>query len=253
MNNCMDILQNTTNQTAILFAGQAGFIIKSKSGQMMAIDLYLSDCVERLEGHIGFKRLVPNLIDYNNLNLDIIIATHPHVDHFDKDVLPIIMQSSRTRLFASHECRRYEGSFATCRERITYVSPGDSFKQGDFKIHFINCDHGLAAPDAVGMIVEVDGKRICETGDTCLRADRVNEYLSVGDIDVLIAPINGKYGNMNAKDLSVLSSMVNPKLTIPCHFGMFASHGGEPELFMEYMNRKKLNFTFMTVGEVIVV
>lgn len=253
MKDCFDALRERKNQTAILFAGQAGFIIKSKSGQTLAIDLYLSDCVETLEGHIGFKRLVPNLIDTEHLKLDVVVATHSHLDHFDKDALPAIMKNGKTRLFASFECRQFEDSFGADRERIKYVSSGDVFEDGEFKIHFINCDHGEAAPDAVGIIVEVDGKRICETGDTRLRLDRVGEYLSDGSIDVLIAPINGKYGNMDSKDLAMLSSKVKPKITIPCHFGMFASHGGEPELFMEYMNKKEQAFTLMTVGEAITV
>lgn len=251
MIDCMETMLSRKNQTALLFTGQAGFIMKSKSGKLLAIDIYLSDCVEQLEGHIGFKRLVPSVIEAESLYLDIAVATHPHLDHFDKEALPVIIRNGNTKLFASEDCKQFESFFDVGKERITYVKPGDEFILDDFKVHFINCDHGAAALDAVGVIVEVDGKRICETGDTCLRLDRVKEYLSDGELDVLIAPINGKYGNMDAKELSLLSSKIRPKITIPCHFGMFASHGGEPAAFMEYMNNEKLNFTFMTVGGVL--
>ena len=50
------ILTARNGATHIFSVGQAGYIIKSASGKMLAIDLYLSDCVERAEGNIGFKR-----------------------------------------------------------------------------------------------------------------------------------------------------------------------------------------------------
>ena len=248
MTDCIDMLLSKKNESILLYMGQAGFIIKSKSGQLLAIDLYLSNCVEQFEGHIGFKRLIPAVTDADNLHPDVIVATHPHLDHFDKIAIPVMMQRGNSKLFASVGCKQFEECLGVSHDRVQYVRPGDGAAEGDFNIHFIHCDHGDDSPDAVGVIVEVDGKRICETGDSCLRLDWVNEYLSFGEIDVLIGPINGKFGNMDANDLALLSSKVKPKITIPCHFGMFASHGGTPELFMEIMNRERMNYTFMPVG-----
>lgn len=251
MTDCIDMLLSKKNESILLYLGQAGFIIKSKSGQLLAIDLYLSDCVEQFEGHIGFRRLIPAVTDAEKLHPDFIIATHPHLDHFDKTAIPLMMRTGNSKLFASVGCKQFEKCLGVNLDKVQYIRPGDEVTEGDFTIHFINCDHGVASPDAVGVILEVDGKRICETGDSCLRLDWVNEYLSFGEIDVLIGPINGKFGNMDAKDLALLSSKVKPKITIPCHFGMFVSHGGNPELFMEIMNREKMNYTFMAVGEAI--
>ena len=78
----------TTPGPCLFAAGQAGYIIKSSSGQLLAIDLYLSNCVERLEGHKGFKRLLPQILDPSTLTFDYIICTHPHLDHFDIDAVP---------------------------------------------------------------------------------------------------------------------------------------------------------------------
>lgn len=84
-----------------------------------------------------------------------------------------------------------------------------------------------------------------------MRLDRVDEYLSVGPLDVMIAPINGAYGNLNEKDCALLSSKLNPKLTIQCHYGMFASHGGNPGAFYEIMTRDYPDnaFCIMAQGE----
>ena len=95
-----NILSARPGQTTLFSVGQAGYLIKSSAGQLLGIDLYLSDCVERLEGHIGFKRLLPKILSPYDLELDCLIATHPHFDHFDFDSVPEIMANGRTRLHA---------------------------------------------------------------------------------------------------------------------------------------------------------
>lgn len=240
-------------KTCLFSIGQAGYIIKSATGQLLGIDLYLSDCVERTEGHVGFKRLLPKILDASEIKLDILIATHPHLDHFDIDSIPILMGNNATKLYCSTECCKLikQTRMDYFNKNIEYVKPGDNKKYCDFTIHFINCDHGTGAPDAVGVIIEVDGKRILEAGDTCLRLDRVEEMLQFGPIDVLIAPINGAYGNLNEEECVQLSSCLKPKNTIPCHYGMFASHGGNPGKFYDLMKVKypELPFVIMAQGE----
>lgn len=239
----------TTSGTAIFSVGQAGFIIKSSSGQLLAIDLYLSNCVERLEGHKGFKRLLPQILDPSTLTFDYIICTHPHLDHFDIDAIPE-MVSKGSKLFCSVDCEKliHQLQMEYYDDQITYVKPRDHHTAGDFDITFVNCDHGTGAPDAVGVVVKVDGKTIYEVGDSCLRLDRVNEIPQ--PLDVLISPVNGMYGNMDSDDTARLAETLHPTLTIPCHYGMFASHGGDLKRFYDMMTEKKLPMLIMQQGEV---
>lgn len=247
----INVLTSAQNQTHIFYLGQAGYIIKSKSGQLLGIDMYLSECVERVEGHMGFKRLLPKILNPNDLQFNCIIATHPHFDHFDMDALPVLMYNSKTELYASVECKKEVLRLMLNEENVKYVKPGEDYISGEFKLDFINCDHGKGAPDAVGVIISVDNKRILFVGDTCLRLDRIGEYLSQGEIDILIAPINGAYGNLNEKECAELSGAISPRLTVPCHYGMFASHGGNPGLFYDIMREKYPNnkMLIMSVGE----
>lgn len=245
------VLTAPLGKTHIFSVGQAGFIIKSKNGQLLGIDMYLSECVERVEGNGGFKRLMPKILSPFDLEFDIVIATHPHKDHFDIDAIPELMSNNNTKLFASVDCSELVKELEMTEKNVTYVKPGDSWTCGDFQIDFINSDHGAGALDAVGVIVTVDGKRIIEVGDTCLRLDRVDEYLSKGEIDVLIAPINGMYGNLDSKECAQLSDSLKPKLTIPCHYGMFASHMGLPGEFYNIMTTQypENKFLLMAQGE----
>lgn len=244
------ILTAPLGKTHIFSTGQAGYIIKSENGKLLAIDLYLSDCVERVEGHMGYKRLLPKLLYPGELIFDVVIATHFHRDHFDIDSIPELMSNDHTKLFAAEDCIESVKNLEMTEKNITYVRPGSSCSIDDFEIAFVDCDHGTGAPQAVGVIIKTNGKVIYETGDTCLRLDRIDKYKSFGDIDVLIAPINGAYGNMNEQECADFANALEAKLTIPCHYGMFASHGGNPGKFYEIMKEQYPNrqFVIMTQG-----
>lgn len=247
----MKVLSATLGKTHIFSVGQAGYIIKSASGQLLAIDLYLSECVERIEGNMGFKRLLPGILSPFELSFDVLITTHSHTDHFDIDSVPELMSNNQTKLYAAIDCKDLVQRLKMTEKNVTYVVPGESYESGDFIIHCINCDHGAGAPDAIGVVVEVDGKRVLEVGDSCLRLDRIEEYLSFGSIDVMIAPINGAYGNLNEEECAKLADMIQADMVIPCHYGMFASHGGNPGKFYRIMKEQypKNEFILMTQGE----
>ena len=102
----MKILSAEAGRTHIFAVGQAGYIIKTSEGKLIAIDLYLSDCVERLEGHMGYKRLVPKVLEADELEFDAIICTHPHWDHFDFDSVSAFLANGRTRMYCSVDCEK---------------------------------------------------------------------------------------------------------------------------------------------------
>ena len=239
----------STRGTALFSVGQAGYIFKSRSGQLLAIDLYLSNCVERFEGNRGFKRLLPQILCPCDLKFDVVICTHPHLDHFDIDAVPELIANGRTRLFCSVGCEKpvKQLQMEYYNPQITYVRPMECYDAGDFHMDFVHCDHGTGAPDAVGVVVEVDGKRIFEAGDTCLRLDRIHEIPQ--PLDVLIAPINGAYGNLNERDCAALAEALKPGITVPCHYGMFASHHGDVGRFYDAMVEKAMPFLLMRQGE----
>lgn len=220
---------------SIFVAGQAGYILRNKEGGLLGIDLCLSDYVERYEGHIGFKRLIPKLIDPYELELDVVIATHVHADHFDVDSMPTLMREGRTLLLASEGCADSVRQVLGGRSNFCLVCAGDEHTVSGFVVTFVTCDHGEAAPDAVGALVSFDGLRVLFVGDTCLRLDWVDRYIAEGPIDVMVAPINGAFGNMSEIDCAKLAAAVQPSLTVPSHYGMFASHGGSPKMFMKAM------------------
>lgn len=251
----MKILAAPLGKTHLFYLGQAGYVIKSKQGTLMGIDMYLTNCVERVEGHIGFKRLLPITIYPGEIKFDYVIATHPHFDHFDMDAIPELMCNHKTKLIASVNCRAEVKRLMMSEENVLYASVGDSYQANDIKVECVFCDHGTGAPDAFGLVITLDDKKIYIAGDTCLRIDKIEEIKKCGPFDIMIAPINGAYGNLNEDQCVELSRILTPGLTIPCHYGMFASHGGNLGLFMNNMNKKLPNqkYIIMSVGEKITI
>ena len=248
---CESLKTAASGSTHLFSVGQAGFILKSQNGKTLGIDLYLSECVEPVEGHDGYHRLMPQIVDAKNLDLDIVIATHFHRDHFDIDSMADLMANGKTRLFCAYDCEEDVQKLGLDESRVEYVKPGDHYDIEGYDIYFIHSDHGAGAPKEVGVLITVDGKKILEVGDTSLHLDWMDEYLSAGPLDVLIAPINGAYGNLNEQEQVALTKALEPELTVPCHFGMFASHGGHPGIWRELILEKipGQKYKIFTLGE----
>ena len=234
-------------KTTLTFAGQAGFILESAKGYRMGVDLYLSNCCER---YFGFKRLMPYLFDPMDLKLDALVATHAHYDHFDPDSVPLLLRDGKTELICARDVETEAKKLGLDESRITYLGIGDAYENEAVAVRALPCDHGELAPDALGLLITVDGKRICVTGDTSYRED----YFSNPDIDgvdVLILPINGAFGNLNSEEAARAASLIGAGLTIPCHYWNFAEHGGDPALFAETMKKQfpGLAYLLMRPGE----
>jgi len=123
-------------------------------------------------------------------------------------------------------------------------------KCGSFEVTAVPCDHGADTPYAVGLLIKNAGHTAYIMGDTCLREDYLENSL-FKELDLLILPINGAFGNLNEAQAAQVCGILKPKLAIPCHFGNFAEHGGNPGKYAEIMKKDfpSLSYRIMRVGE----
>ncbi len=238
---------SSPEQTSLFFLGQAGFVLKHR-GVLVGIDLYLSNCCQR---YYGYKRLMPRLLEPEELTFDILVATHAHEDHFDVDALPVMMKTGRTKLLAAKDAYRRAAELPLPMEHVICMGEGSCIIVNDVCIRAVFCDHGPQTPDAVGLVVKVAERSVYIAGDTALRIDKVPETLQYGPFDVMICPINGKFGNMNEEEAVTLCGQVHPKLVIPCHYWNFAEHGGDPGRFAGELKRRlpQQPYNIMAMGE----
>lgn len=229
------------NTVWVTFMGQAGFIFETCDGIRIGVDLYLSDCCER---YFGFKRLMPYVAEACELDLDFLLCTHAHFDHFDPDSVPVILSNPKTRLIAACDVKKEAKRLGLKKEKITYVKVGDTVSAGDVVIEAIPCDHGKDTPDAIGLLIKIGDKRIIIAGDTCFHPEYFTSE-KVKDADLLVLPINGAYGNLNEQEAAKSVTLANPKLAIPCHYWNFAEHGGNPQLFVEALKNEESDIPYM--------
>ncbi len=237
-------------QFLLAWAGQAGFMLKNSRGKFLALDVYLSDLVERLDHK---KRLMPALFAAEELVPDIILASHHHADHLDLDILPFWLSQG-----ASLYCCK--DSYALCREeqmpmeRVKALQTGDVVRQDGYTIEAVFADHGDTAPNALGLLIETEGIRLYFTGDTSYQHVRM-QPVTDREIDVLILPINGEYGNMNERDGAMLAAQTKAGVTIPCHFWTFARHSGDPYIFEQEMKAEAPDIPcyVMAQGEILAI
>ncbi|MHB0936599.1 MAG: MBL fold metallo-hydrolase [Armatimonadota bacterium] len=216
-----------TGELALFSLAQAGFVLKTSVGTTLAIDPYLTDSVERLA---GFKRLIPAPITPEELNVDFIAITHNHPDHLDPDALPA-WAGMRMRFIVAPDSVAPLREAGIADERVTILREGYQRALRDLSILAVYADHGELAPDAVGFLIEAGGITVHNVGDSGFAPERMLAGLPA--VDVMIAPINGAYGNLNEEEACRLAALARPRWLIGSHTGMFEVHGGNPARFLE--------------------
>jgi L-ascorbate 6-phosphate lactonase len=221
------------NHLAIYWLCQAGFAFKNSRNQVILIDPYLTDVVERL---IGFKRMMSCPIAPDEVAADLIICTHEHLDHMDIDALPALVKNERIHFAGPIECMKEFEKQRIPSARCHLLEEGKSLNFQGVEIHAVYADHGELAPDALGVVVDFDGIRIYHTGDTALRAGKFQPALELKP-QILLPCINGAFGNMNADEAATLTGLVRPDVVIPTHFWMFVEQNGDPGRFLDLCSK----------------
>ncbi len=236
-------------EIAISWLCQAGFVLKDYEGVKVAIDPYLSHCGQK---GTRFIRLSPIIIDPEEFDVDVYLATHRHFDHFDLEAIPIIAGKYDTKFFGSISCVKEFEKMDT--GKVMGILNEDDPKTEvakDIFVQAVFADHGELEPDAVGFTIEIGGFSIYITGDTAYRPDKMEAVKNLSP-DILIAAINGQFGNMDYEDGAKLAEYTQAKSMVPCHIWTLMEHMGNPELIAGALESKKCDtdLEFLSPGEI---
>lgn len=211
----------------IRWIGQSGYIL-SDGKKEVCIDPYLSDVVNRIANR---PRMVDAPFLPEQLKSDIVICTHNHLDHVDIDAIPLMKKDNMLFLAPSDA----ENTLLECGV-VDYKAfdKGTVVKIGGFELEAVFADHTVPA---VGVIVKHGGITMYFSGDT--EYNKKLEELKEYNIDIMFICINGKLGNMNVDDAIELTKIINPKVGVPTHYGMFESNTENPE---NYTSKLKCGF-----------
>ncbi len=230
-----------------LWLGQSGFLFRF-AGCCIAVDPFLSDHPDRL---------VPPIAGPDDFKgVDLVIGTHDHLDHIDRNAWREIGRSTARCRFAvpSILLPGLANDIGVSLDRFIGMDDGVSFVDHGIRVTGIAAAHEFFDQDPLtgrypylGVVIDGPGATIYHSGDTCLHAGLAERLLQWPRIDLALLPINGRdaerlrvgiVGNMTYQEAADLAGTVQPRLTLPCHWDMFAFNGEDPEAFVAYMEAK---------------
>lgn len=201
----------------IKWIGQNGYIISDGTTEI-CIDPYLSNVVDRIAKR---GRMVKAPFSPEELKSNVVICTHNHLDHVDIDAIPLM--SKENMLFLAPDDAK--NTLLECGViNFKAFDEGTAVKIGEFELMAVFADHTVPA---VGVIVKHNGITMYFSGDT--EYNEKLEKLSKYNIDIMFICINGKLGNMNVQEAVKLTKVINPKVGVPTHYGMFESNTEDPK------------------------
>ena len=199
----------------ITWLGQAGLLFETE-GKTVVVDPYLSDNVKNFEPK-NYRR-VPVDESFLKIRPDVIVITHNHLDHLDKETLKYYLTEDANCLVLApnggwQELRKFGGN-----SNYVLFNNGTTWTEGNITFTAVKAEH--SDPYAIGVIISAEGKNYYITGDT-LYNEQVFESLPGVELEAVFLPVNGVGNNMNMADATKFAKRVNAKYTVPFHIGMF--------------------------------
>jgi L-ascorbate metabolism protein UlaG (beta-lactamase superfamily) len=213
----------------ITYLGHATFLFVTAGGEQIIIDPFLTDNPQTPD---ELKRVG---------ELDTILITHGHFDHFS-DVMPLVGQTG-ARTVSNFEIFSYlqrEGV-----ENAIPIQKGGSIQVGGIKVTATHAFHSssIALDDGsliyggepMGYVIEFEsGFKLYHAGDTAVFGDMqlIRELYSP---DVALLPI-GDQVVMSPYEAAHATRLLGVQHVVPIHYGTFPFVPGTPEEFQQHID-----------------
>jgi L-ascorbate 6-phosphate lactonase len=204
---------------ACVWLGQGGYLFKSPQGVTVMVDAYLSDYAEAAW---GVARAIPSVVDPEQFVPDVFLTTHWHEDHLDAPTVRSYARQPNVVFGGPESCVVRAEIWGWPPERTVRLDRGECHQFGDVTVTatFARHEEEIAMTgDAVGFLLDVGGVRFWDVADSEYDA-RLRPMREEG-IDVMLVPINGVGGNMDAHEAALLVWHVAPRVAVPMHYGMW--------------------------------
>jgi L-ascorbate 6-phosphate lactonase len=246
-----------TGRAALSWLGQAGFVVRGAGGTAL-VDPFLSP----YEG----RRYESALRGEDCTDIDVVLCTHEHVDHFDSMLAPVIARMSPDAVFVvPTPIVDMVTEVGIAPDRVVGLQPGGSWEGPGLGVRAVPARHGVTMEDAygfgealsdglvrfLGYVLEVDGVRIYHAGDT-IHFEGMESTVRALRPDVALLPINGRdaereargiVGNLTGREAAWLAQEVGAGVLVPMHHDLFAGNRGWPAHVVEWVEREDRDIT----------
>jgi len=230
-------LELNPRQAALWFLGQAGYLVRAGECTL-AIDPYLTDSAAKESP--SFSRRLPVPLVPEDMHVDILIVTHDHLDHLDPETIDRYPYKDNTSFVAPRFTSEKLVGLGVPESQITRVGVGETAQaKGVTVTGVFALPTGPDALDTTGYLVTFpNGRSFYHASDTAfcrllLRA--------APRAEVLLVPINGKWGNLDVEEAAELTETVDPRFVLPNHYDLMALNSENPETFRHLCSHRGLS------------
>ena len=205
----------------ITWLGQAGLLFETNDKKIV-IDPYLSNSVAKTEPK-NYRR---QPIDERFLKIkpNVILITHNHADHLDKETLcHYLSEDSEVTVLAPSGSWQELRKFGGVKNKYVLFNNATTWTEEFACFRAVKAEH--SDEYAIGVIIQAKGKNYYITGDT-LYSEKVFESLPNLEFEMVFLPVNGVGNNMNVVDAQAFANRVKAKYNVPVHFGLFDDING---------------------------
>lgn len=200
----------------ITWLGQAGLLMETEGIKIM-IDPYFSDSVAAINPKN--KRRVAVNPQFLQIQPDVLICTHNHLDHTDPETLKYFLdQDGGITVLAPEAAWQEVRKFGHDHNYVRF-NRHTQWTQGHVRFTAVKAEHSDVHP--IGVIIEAEGKVLYVTGDTLYNTDIFPDLPE--RIDVVFLPVNGVGNNMNMEDATRFCQKLGAVIAVPMHCGLFDS------------------------------
>lgn len=226
------------SEAALWWLGQAGYIVRVAE-LTIVIDPYLSNSAAN--GAPEFSRLFPAPIQPEQLMADIYIITHDHLDHLDPDTLNQYQYKQDTWFVAPCLTAKKLLTIGIPEKRIVIINAGESKNIKGLEITGVFAlPTGADVLDTTGYHMKfANGRNVYHTSDTQFHPLLV--AAAPRSPEVMMVPINGKWGNPGPEQAAELSHALQPKFVMPNHYDMMELNAENPEVFQWFCAKMGMN------------
>ncbi len=189
-----------------------------------------------------------NRVPLEEINPDVVVITHGHGDHFGN---ALDLEAKGTQLISSVEVVGYAQKNGA--KNVIGMNIG-TYQSKVGKVKFTPAWHSSSLPDGsyggmpMGVILELDGKKIYHTGDTALFSDM--SLIGKAGIDLAFVCC-GDFYTMGVEDALEAVKLIQPKAFVPIHHSTFAAIAQDAQKFCDHAEMIGVKGYPMKPGEIL--
>jgi L-ascorbate metabolism protein UlaG (beta-lactamase superfamily) len=172
-----------------------------------------------------------NRVPLEDINPDVVVITHGHGDHFGS---ALDLEAKGAQLISSVEVIGYASKNGA--KNVIGMNIGGTYQSKVGKVKFTPAWHSSSLPDGsyggmpMGVILELDGKKVYHSGDTALFSDM--SLIGKAGIDLAFVCC-GDFYTMGVDDALEAVRLIQPKAFVPIHHSTFAAIAQDAQTFCD--------------------